>query len=518
MRRFAASPGALGVAAIFAASFVAARFVRAPCDDAYIFYVYVRNLLDGNGLTFNGAVVEGTTSLLWPLLLAVPAGLGVPLPIAGEGLSAASGAFALAATYRLARTVGLSEWAALMPVALLASGGDFVFYLSTGMETLLFTGLVAWCSADAVEGHRGNAPALRPRFALALAAMILTRPEGLLIAALAVGFASLRGAPGSGLARTVALAAALVGPVWIAKALYYGYPLPNTFYAKSAGAGLANVAMGGAYVGAALLRTAPIGAFAVVGVLARGEPLGRDARESLIGLLAASAIWLGWVCVRGGDNMVGARELLPALPWLCVAAVRAGCPASPRAAVALSAAVCLALAAGWAVSDAPRHADTWRHQAQMRTWVGRHLRDTAPPDTVVATNAAGMIPFYSQLPTIDMLGLNDVEIAHTGRRDRRLPFGHQAGDGFSVLRREPDVILFGAGASATPSATISDRQIARAPRFSRDYVRVDWPPWGSAWVRPALQQTLATAPPDAVRVAPAGPDPRRPGSARTDAP
>jgi hypothetical protein len=40
-------------------------------DDTYISSVYVRNVLEGNGLTFNGMRVEGYSNLLWVLVVTV---------------------------------------------------------------------------------------------------------------------------------------------------------------------------------------------------------------------------------------------------------------------------------------------------------------------------------------------------------------------------------------------------------------------------------------------------------------
>ena len=38
-------------------------------DDMFIYLVYVKNLLNGNGLTFNGTYVEGFSSVIWVCLL-----------------------------------------------------------------------------------------------------------------------------------------------------------------------------------------------------------------------------------------------------------------------------------------------------------------------------------------------------------------------------------------------------------------------------------------------------------------
>jgi hypothetical protein len=50
------------------------------CEDAYISFRYVENLLDGHGLVYNiGERVEGFTHPLWLLLITPPTALGIPV-------------------------------------------------------------------------------------------------------------------------------------------------------------------------------------------------------------------------------------------------------------------------------------------------------------------------------------------------------------------------------------------------------------------------------------------------------
>jgi len=46
--------------------------------------------------------------------------------------------------------------------------------------------------------------------------------------------------------------------------------------------------------------------------------------------------------------------------------------------------------------------------------IGMWLRDTVPPDTRIALMDCGAIPYFSQLPTLDLWGLNDYHIARHG--------------------------------------------------------------------------------------------------------
>ena len=50
------------------------RFIQ---DDAFISFQYARNLVEGNGLTFNpGERVEGYTNFLWTLLISAGVAIG----------------------------------------------------------------------------------------------------------------------------------------------------------------------------------------------------------------------------------------------------------------------------------------------------------------------------------------------------------------------------------------------------------------------------------------------------------
>jgi hypothetical protein len=61
------------------------------------------------------------------------------------------------------------------------------------------------------------------------------------------------------------------------------------------------------------------------------------------------------------------------------------------------------------------------------------------PGELLAVDAAGKIPFYSGLRTIDILGLNDVKIAHS--TFQTFITGHNKYEPDYVLSREPDLIV-----------------------------------------------------------------------------
>ena len=214
------------------------------CDDAFISFRYVRNLLAGHGLVFNpGEYVEGYSNFLWVLeLAAVWGALGVPPEQAAPWLSAACTAATVAALlWWVARLPhlqnrGMTAWMAL---GLLCSSATFAVWTSGGgLETrqfTLFIVLAVVCLSLYRDSRRGLLTA-----ALSLAAAALTRPEGPLIAACCFGWFAVQRMADTGRLnpdwrRLLYLAApfvVLVGAHFLWRYSYYGEWLPNTYYAK----------------------------------------------------------------------------------------------------------------------------------------------------------------------------------------------------------------------------------------------------------------------------------------------
>jgi len=476
-------PILLGLIAV--AAVVLSRFLYAPSDDAYIFLVYAKNFLAGNGLTFNGTLVEGFSSPLWMAMLALFGTLKIPLPTLMQLLSTLSGVFALYTTYLLSLKIIQDRAWALLPPLLLAGSGDFVFYLGVGLEQVLFVALLAlslaevWDSSPSV--FRGN------RLPIVLALLILTRPEGGLFALIILLWGLLRTRSvwlpfSTGLKIT-----GVIAPVMIARKIYFGYWLPNTYYVK-ADAGLMNIDLGKVYLIRNGMRYWPVVVLLLILVLVLLLKKRWSVFASAFPLLGLSAIWGSYVWMVGGDNLVGGRMLIPVLPLVFVAAIlmlkNSALHFRPALMIiTLTAAITFIGYTQNSLVNA--HSERWRRNFPVRQSAGLYLKENFPSHTLVALNPAGIIPFYSERPTIDMLGLNDEHIAHFGKRDFSLDFGHQAGDGAYVISRQPDVILFGGGVSAKPGDMVSDREIAAHPDFESLYQPVIWPGIGTAYIRDA---------------------------------
>ena len=214
------------------------------CDDAFISFRYVRNLLNGHGLVFNpGEYVEGYSNFLWVLELAVIWGWsGVAPERAAPWLSVAFTAGTIAAMmWWIARLPllchrGLVAW---MAQGLVCASATFAVWTSGGgLETRQFTFfivLAVMCLSLYRDSRWGLLAA-----SLSLAAAALTRPEGPLVAALCFGWFVIQrmadtGRPNPDWRRLIYLAAPfviMVGTHFLWRYAYYGEWLPNTYYAK----------------------------------------------------------------------------------------------------------------------------------------------------------------------------------------------------------------------------------------------------------------------------------------------
>jgi hypothetical protein len=327
-------------------------------DDAYISFVFSRNLAEHGELTFNlGDPVEGYTNFLWTFVLGLVAAADLPIELAAKLLALACAGVTLATTARLLRRVGVAGPVAAVPALLLASSSGFACWTSGGLETQLFTMLVTLAVSAYVAGD-----AARGRLGLWLALAAMTRPEGLLVAAVLGGHrlvGNLVGArrllPDAGERRTLLVFLLLWGPWFTWRWWFYGYPFPNTYYVKAHGpwqpARLASEMweVGGHYLAVwvrqvELLWAAPLLA---VGVLAR--------RRGRLVLVVAAAV----------GAAVATVHLAPASWWPSSPPAR-GAPAVP--AFVPGAVVAVAVLVPWLVElagrlrrgDAPPPATTTR--------------------------------------------------------------------------------------------------------------------------------------------------------------
>ncbi|GMU94205.1 MAG: hypothetical protein AMXMBFR4_32630 [Candidatus Hydrogenedentota bacterium] len=419
-------------------------------DDAFISYRYSRNLVDGHGLVFNpGERVEGYSNFLYVLLIAPGFLIVEPDSIYGYALALniGFGILAIAAFWHYCNL--LLPRGALPAAAALAISPALTAWAASGMETplVLLIQIVIWGAATRVaEGRAG-----RDLVALCVAIgfSVLARADGFVMPAIAIAYLIHRGKRrGAAWAGTVFVATAVGYFSW--RYAYYGYPLPNTYYAKVDGPLLSRLSSAwslmqrmffarGLFVPIIPLALLLLGTALAYAQRWLGDPL--KARHGIPSELFFSMGWLAYWFYIGGDIYLD-RFLVILLPLGIVALLRIASADLPRitrrASVAAAAILLCAIVAPLAgVEYIQWHLTGSGTDGWML--IGKHLRQRHP-GSVIAVDAAGKIPYYSNLRTIDIFGLNDVHIAHqpvTGA----FRLGHSKTDTEYVLGREPDCIV-----------------------------------------------------------------------------
>ncbi len=471
--------------------------VQPQYDDSYITYRYARNFATGHGLVYNlGEYVEGYTNFLWTILVALGIWLGGDPPAIGHILGLLSGMAVLIATYVYARGITPEgrPWIAALPAVLLLAFSTFVYCSTNGMETPLF--LAASTAALAAYSH--NRVGLSVVF---LCIATLTRPDGILIAAAIYGsnFLFGKGTLQQRLRPTVPYLILLVA-LTLFRVVYYGPPLPNTFYAKVGGLpwslgfnwawnflsdfyllipaailggiartswpGVLFVALNFAYV-VATSSTGPRLVLPIIPVLASLAAAGAD--RALAKSRSHGTLFVGFIFATIAKLLVGNFVSLTVLALATLAAVY-WLPRDNRRSWIMPGAIALTLALfitaslsgrarigvkEWtkpiATSDRSTNLSRRRNVDRMFWQVARNhalLLKRTPDINLVAAAAIGSLGYYSELPILDYLGLVDAVVARsTDPLPDELPgpvalgAGHQRSNAAYIMSRKPDLIM-----------------------------------------------------------------------------
>jgi arabinofuranosyltransferase len=217
-------------------------------DDANIYFVYMRHLATGHGFVWNigGEKVEGFTSLLWTLL-----GAGF-YRLTGDAfpwcLLTVNFLLTYIATYRLLlllRKCNGTAGKSLTPTdivfiaLLLLPLGFLEWNILSLMETGLWFFLIANLSVNLCDFYLTGKPPNRFLFGLLISTMILTRPESIAFCPVFILLLFIHQAADQGYRKAFASTwfpfaayaiTLLVLLRW--RMAYFGYPFPNTYYAK----------------------------------------------------------------------------------------------------------------------------------------------------------------------------------------------------------------------------------------------------------------------------------------------
>ena len=415
----------LGVAAYVGASALGGS-AGFPLDDAWIHHTYARSFAATDQLAYvPGQPSAGSTSPLWTLLIAV----GYRLNVDYRLWTYALGALSLALCAWLASQLSLRLWPERRRLAWAAGllclfDWHLVWAAASGMETVLFAAL-----ALAVMEHAARQD-LRPRDGLMLGLLggllTVTRPEGLLLVAMAGVVAMLRSAQHDRYMRfMLAFVAGFATPVVPAAWLNLrasGAVFPNTFYAKqqeyavyfsSVAAWLPRAleVLAAPFVGAQLLL--------LPGLLVEAIAALRRLRDRSTWAYALPIVWmaahLGVYLLRLPVVYQHGRYVIPVIPIVILYGVHGTARILQKleryriARPAWVGSVIVATAAFWLVGAGAYRVDVNIIENEIVA-SARWIESNTPPGALVAAHDIGAIGYFSRRPLLDLAGLVSPEV------------------------------------------------------------------------------------------------------------
>jgi hypothetical protein len=453
-------------------------------DDSYISLRYSQNLIEGYGLVWNpGERVEGYSNFLFLLLVTILGWTGIDLRTAAQiiGLLSFVSLLLYLVWRQRQKSTGDETNQAVQALPILLTAGSYcmVIWSIGGLETTLFSLLVAAGVLTAVDGLQGW-PKSATVAGVLLGLATLTRPDGGLFFIVPLFFylwQVVRHRPQSGF-RLMLFSfpfMLLVGTHEVWRFAYYGQLLPNTWYVKGI-ISWDRLEMGWRYLlGFAITQPFLLVPFLLT-LVYRVVIRRWDVTLSLLSISVFAFIL--YVASIGGDHMLAYRPFIAIIPLMSVVIALGVKPllSGIRGLVIVSAFVLLIISQipfpGLGIQGAERPDGA----AYCGEIVGRYIDSNWPGGSLVALNSAGATPYFApHLRFLDMLGLNDTTIARRKGTPIILPYqivpGHAKGDGRYVFDRQPDFIIAGPsnGSDIYHARTLSEYELAHIYEFRSTY-------------------------------------------------
>ena len=455
--------------AVFVINAISYSFTQ---DDAYISYRYVKNFLNGDGLTFNpGEPVEGYTNLFFILLLSLLGRFGIDIIIASKVIGVASGVAIILLSFFWTRKMPGFENETILPLTvpfLLIANGAFAYWTISGMETVLFAALVLFGLYLASNKNL----MFIPIYAIAT----LTRPEAGLIFLVILAFMIYAKAFRiKDALKYLALFAIFIIPQFIFRIFYYNDILPNPFYAKT-GSSVEYLISGFEYVWLFLSQYGLYGGILLIPLFA-AKYFSRPIQL----ILAVTFIYTLYVLLIGGDVLHCFRFFIPVIALfymllifslVCLAKNSEIFKNKKYNNTIIAVIILIGAFSYFAPAEHIRgFLVAERGLVNKMTHLAFILKPYAKAQNKIACSTVGAFSYYSDAHVIDMLGLTDRNIAKNPQtfekirstwkeRNYNIPY---------IMDSDPDFIIF--STSLKPSAP-AEKALFLSSKFRQGYYPV----------------------------------------------
>jgi arabinofuranosyltransferase len=474
-------------------------------DDSYITYRYVKNFTEGNGLVFNiGEKVEGYTCFFWVILLSFIKAIGINFISASQTLGIISSLLVLFLTYKVSeeifpknRNIFFNSVFSLSAVLMLSANGAFAYWSVSGMETGLFSVLITAGTYRYLKEIKNQS--LFPYSSALFLLASLTRPEGNLLFAVTIihkiiiSIKTKKEDNQLNKFKTILSKAtilwfeiyavpALIYMIW--RYSYYGYLLPNTFYAKT-GSSIEYFKAGLDYFRQFAETYGLYGVFIALTLI---NLKSKERFNEYLYLILVFFTFSLYVILVGGDVLRPGRFFVPLLPVYYILLQEAFYylftiwekKSHISATAGATGVLIIAIVFGYfsynsQIDQIKRYSELENGLVEKMkisgTWLKSKSVEAGKRLTVAATTI-GAISYFSEVDLIDMLGLTDKVIAHDPKPIPEISANAEIGwkernyNVDYVLSRKPDYIYFSTGIK--PSA-YAERGLFTSPEFLEYY-------------------------------------------------
>lgn len=444
-------------------------------DDSLISLRYVQRFIEGKGLTWNdGHPVEGYSNLLWILMISLLGKLGMNLIVAARVLGIVCSAGTLAVICFYFKTKTIRKEYVFLAVFLLATTPCFTVWAIGGLEQPLYILLLTLTLTEVSKIINDKNISRIYFLPLWLGLLAITRPDGFLFTILTTLFLGVVFRKNRKDLIKVFIFAGFIPSLFLLGQLifryhFYGELVPNTALVKVK-ITLHHILRGGFYIFKAFFATlllSSLGLYSLFYLVYK--------KKNIFGfyLLLNLAAWTVYIVTVGGDIFPAFRHYYVILVILVFAIIFGlnEIQFSFKTRIIKTGFIVVLLINSFIQPLIPDNRNAIDERWEFRGMkLGTTLKNTFPENTLIAVTAAGCIPYSSELPTVDMLGLNDYYTPrHPPKNFGTGMLAHELGDANYVLGRNPDIIIYHMG--AVPRFNVGD-QMKINPVFMNHYVEV----------------------------------------------
>lgn len=457
-------------------------------DDAEIYHVYMKHVSEGHGFVYSigGERVEGFTSLLWTLIGGGIHYVSLPLELTLMMLNVILIALLLSRIWGYIdadsqvwslRSIVFFSLLSVMP-------GFFEWTVLSQLETGLWTMLLGFIILGILKHE--TAWKMCGLFAL----LILCRPEAMLwgIALSFVYVLSSKNEGVIGIKMYLPLFVVLLttGLLISWRLSYFGFPLPNTYYAKVSSDIVSNGFIGLKYIAKFFVQFPIIPALMGITfyeVIRRLRECSlRTISEKDVTFITIIAVSLFIPVYTGGDHFQLSRFFQPILPFyilgFCLSALFDRYAQRSFAILLIIIAMTSSRWIVYAFSESPLKHE-WNIALEGRKQsheMNAFFEETSLPIQGVLT--AGATAYIYEGTTIDLLGLNNVEMAHAESvKKQGIMKNHASFVPHIFYRQYPDVFWMAGGFSQSEPVILNIpyfnanifHNIQREDRFKKMY-------------------------------------------------